>query len=297
MKRILGTNPMRLSRDVPLDDDSGRSSYLLEQEEKDSKLQKIFELKPEEIILKEYKCEVFFVVSDIKTKMWITDHHICYYRHKTPLKIEICKLKEPQLTSGTLKLTPTDGVLNTRLFFKAFRGVEIDSVYRFLHSLWQREISGLDQPSLSKSVSTTDEQLSEPIKIVPILEWTNTIPEEDWKLVQRGARTVVLNAGSIIDNSDRILYRIINGSVLLKIGNQDLFTLRDGDVFGELTFLTGSNVGSYEMIVKENAKLMAIEPYYLNILFQTYPNIAGKFYCWLASVLCERLNVISPGYI
>jgi len=294
MKRILGTNPMRLSRDVPLDEDSGRSSYLSEQEFKDKALQKVFELPAEEIILKEYKCEVFFVTY-LKSSLWITDHYICYYRRKTPLKIEISKLREPQISSGTLKLTPTDGVLNTKLFFKSFVGVELDSVYRFLHALWEREVTTMAENVLLKAGSIFELSGSDITQILP--QWSNNMPEDDWKLVLKGARTVVLHAGAIIDNSERILYRLVSGSVLIKLGNRELFTLKDGDVFGELTFLTGSKIGSYEIVIKENSKLMAIEPYYLNILFQTYPNLAGKFYCWLASVLCERLNVIQTGYI
>jgi len=240
----------------------------------------------------------YFFVIVLKTSLWITDHYICYYRHKTPLKLEISKIREPQIVNRTLRITPTDGVLNAKLVFKSFIGVDIDSVYEFLHSLWEREVSSsaLDQQTLIKTNSNSDYPPSESPSKLPI-QWANNLPEEDWKLVLKGARTIVFPAGTIIDNADRVLYRIITGSVLLKMGQRELFTLSDSDIFGELTFLTGSKIGSYEIMVKENSKIVAIEPYYLNILFQTQPKIAGMFYCLLASVLCERLNIIQTGYI
>jgi len=110
---------------------------------------------------------------------------------------------------------------------------------------------------------------------------------------------MVCNPDVVIDEKIdmRYLYRIISGSVILRTGTRDLFPVKDGDFFGEITFLTGTTGSVYEAVVKEPTKLSVIEPYYLSILFQHYPNMAGKFYSSLAVRLCDRLNTLQVGYI
>jgi len=170
---------------------------------------------------------------------------------------------------------------------------DVGAVHRFCHAIWKKE-AGTRISNFTKIES-------------PQLDLT----EEDWKLLTKGAKTVKyppkqvlstptktpLEENITLDNESpraRYIFRVVSGSCTAKAMSRE-FRLTEGDIFGEISFMTGSSVKVYEVITNETTFVNMIDGYYLNVLFQHYPVLAGKFYRWIAAVLCSRLNVI--GYI
>jgi len=290
---------IRMSCDVPMSENS--QYYLQSLENKDKTLQKDYDLPPDEIILRVYKVRVasFVKISDFITWLYVTDHYLCC-KSKThgKIKLEISKIKEPQMYKGYIKLNSK--VNFTHLDFKSFIDTETSSLFYFIRAIWERE-NDKEILSHTRSERPKIQTGSSDISVLSIVNPLNysTLTEEDWKLILKGARTIIVSPDNpIAEGSDsRYLYRIVSGSVVLKTPTRELFTLKEGDIFGEITFLTGPSGTVYEAFPKEVTKLSVIEPYYFGPLFQHYPSIAGKFYAWIASILCDRLNILQVGYI
>jgi len=87
---------------------------------------------------------------------------------------------------------------------------------------------------------------------------------------------------------------IISGSCTTKSPTKD-FILNPGAIFGETTFINGPLVHPYDVITNEVTFIAVIDAYYLNVVFQHFPELAGKFYRWISKVLCARL--IQLGFI
>jgi len=94
----------------------------------------------------------------------------------------------------------------------------------------------------------------------------------------------------------RRLYRILKGKAIYYLPNTDVTKcpiLGENSVFGEVKFLHTSVEGA-NVVATEKTIVLTVEAYYLNILFQTYPELAAKFYNFLATSLCDRL--LNAGY-
>jgi len=94
----------------------------------------------------------------------------------------------------------------------------------------------------------------------------------------------------------RRLYRILKGKAVYNLPFTDVSKcpiLGETSVFGEVKFLHTSIDGA-NVVAQEKIIVQTIEAYYLNILFQTFPELAAKFYNFLATSLCERL--LNAGY-
>jgi len=90
----------------------------------------------------------------------------------------------------------------------------------------------------------------------------------------------------------RYIFRIVSGSCKAKTAARE-FILTEGATIGEIPFLNGPSIKAYDVITEETTFVCMIDGYYLNVLFQYFPALAGKFYRWIATVLCSRLNLLA----
>jgi len=207
--------------------------------------------------------------------------------------MEITQVSKISLKNNQLRITST--LKSSVVVLKSLSNIE--AVYTFCRAIWEKE-AVLPQnpiPEVPPVVETTDYALT----------------AEEWKLLTKGAKTVKyppnttivapvkipLEANSYIENETeraRYIFRIVSGSCTAKASTHE-FILTEGATFGEISFLNGSSVKVDEVITNETTFVSMIEGYYLNALFKYFPELAGKFYRFIAAVLCSRLNVI--GYI
>jgi len=90
------------------------------------------------------------------------------------------------------------------------------------------------------------------------------------------------------------LFQISTGSCRIeKSIDEDvthIATISDGEIFGEIAFLEGSGATASVVADEDNTVIHVIEGYYLDILFDYFPHLSGRFYHYLATVLSTRLK-------
>jgi CRP-like cAMP-binding protein len=64
----------------------------------------------------------------------------------------------------------------------------------------------------------------------------------------------------------------------------------DGAVFGEISFLEGGAASASVIADENDTQVFVIEGYFLNVLFEKYPSMGGRFYHFLAQMLSKRLK-------
>jgi len=69
-----------------------------------------------------------------------------------------------------------------------------------------------------------------------------------------------------------------------------LGTMSDVETFGEITFLEGGSASASVIADEDNVEVFLVEGNILNILFVRYPDLEGRFYHYLASILARRLK-------
>jgi len=132
-----------------------------------------------------------------------------------------------------------------------------------------------------------------------------TIPEEiplsfsDTDLFISGCESVTFHENTIIITDGEFngrVYSITRGSCKLSYFNRTRSDkiLKEGAIFGHVEFLLGKNgkrmyINSVEALSEVTVTI--IESYFLNILLQYYPHLAGGFLLQLAQSLHNQLKV------
>ena len=131
-----------------------------------------------------------------------------------------------------------------------------------------------------------------------LLRLTQLEPQE-WSFVLGGARLrqyeqgePIVLAGSRVDG----LMQVASGTLRLEItmpGRPQalvLGRLHEGQILGEATFLLGTAATASIVCETEEASLIRLPEAYLHSLFEKRPELAGKFYCFLATRAAEQLR-------
>eukprot|EP01124_Arcella_intermedia_P036861 TRINITY_DN9739_c0_g1_i1.p1 TRINITY_DN9739_c0_g1~~TRINITY_DN9739_c0_g1_i1.p1 ORF type:complete len:1019 (+),score=301.18 TRINITY_DN9739_c0_g1_i1:323-3058(+) len=122
------------------------------------------------------------------------------------------------------------------------------------------------------------------------------LTQEDWDLILSAAKIRHYAPGEvIIQEGDRNenLYHIAKGvcQVFKKGPHSEILlgTLDPGTLFGELTFLDAAAAHA-SVVAQREVSLYVVENHFINILFVNHPQLAGRFYCHLASILAIRVR-------
>lgn len=128
---------------------------------------------------------------------------------------------------------------------------------------------------------------------------------EELTLISKGMDKTIVPSGKhviskgIIDCACRLtsagakehrMYIIDSGLCMLQNNNQNYGHLPAGEVIGEASLLSEDSASTFDVIAIEETQVSWVEAYYLNILFQYKPELAGKYYRYLASILCKKLH-------
>jgi len=127
------------------------------------------------------------------------------------------------------------------------------------------------------------------------IKYSDLLPsKEDWTLILKGSRIIEFKKGDIvIEEGTHIqqLFQIVRGtcSIVKKGISRILGRISSDDgIFGEISFIEGDRA-SASVIAAEDTSIQVIEAYFLCVLFAHYPDIAGRFYHYLSSVLSKRV--------
>jgi len=66
--------------------------------------------------------------------------------------------------------------------------------------------------------------------------------------------------------------------------------MEEGQTFGEVSFLLSGGASASVIADSANVEVYILEGYYINILFGIQPELAGRFYKYLAYTLQRRIR-------
>lgn len=124
---------------------------------------------------------------------------------------------------------------------------------------------------------------------------------EEWKKITEGTRSITYDIDAYVitqgTEQPHRLYQISQGRCRIEKTDSEGQTLVVGyigrsDLFGELSFLEGhGGRASASVVANEKGTVIeVIEGYYLDVLFEYYPGLSGRFYHQLGSVIANRLR-------
>jgi len=119
----------------------------------------------------------------------------------------------------------------------------------------------------------------------------------DWDLLLAGASLVKYRNGEYIvqeGKEHQRIYQIAQGSCTIKKNTNEgeitLANIEAGALFGEMTFLEKGKATASVIAKGNNVAIYMIEGWFINTLFVDHPNLAGRFYSYLATILSKRLS-------
>jgi CRP-like cAMP-binding protein len=115
----------------------------------------------------------------------------------------------------------------------------------------------------------------------------------DWRLVFENATAQEFRAGDVVlgegEQYQRI-YQLSDGMCNVLVGGKHIAELKPGAMFGELTFLVGGGATASIVAQSDTVTVVFVERLRLQKLFDANPQLAGKFYKFLALFMAKRLR-------
>eukprot|EP01126_Amoeba_proteus_P052529 TRINITY_DN6351_c0_g1_i8.p1 TRINITY_DN6351_c0_g1~~TRINITY_DN6351_c0_g1_i8.p1 ORF type:complete len:257 (-),score=80.33 TRINITY_DN6351_c0_g1_i8:226-996(-) len=125
--------------------------------------------------------------------------------------------------------------------------------------------------------------------------------EEDWTLILSGTRSVrYANSEYVIQQEQQQyqrIFQITKGKCRIEkqLDSGVTVTLAQigaGSIFGEISFLEGAGGKATASVVasEDDTIISIIEGFFLDVAFEYYPGLSGRFYHYLAQILSGRLK-------
>jgi len=130
------------------------------------------------------------------------------------------------------------------------------------------------------------------------------LQEEDWKAFLAGAKQRTYGRGEYVLQEGKptaALYQIVRGTlrVELQLPDQPQAVVvgyrKAGEMFGE-TSLLQAGVATASVAADSEATVVCIEGTFLEQLFQSNPQLPGRFFCFLAAYQAERLYKLTKSF-
>jgi CRP-like cAMP-binding protein len=279
----------------------------------DAKFNKMFKLDGE-VIIREIECSFKGSIT-MHGSLFVSQNYLganfSMFGFKMREALPFSSIKDIKKSKKNINI-----VLNEDGKAFSFTGFgDYEDAFQFIRSIWKHQSgqkpSGATSP---KASSTKKDKSAEPAPAddddaAPTTgdsgnKWLPSV--EDWDLILKGARTVTYRKDDVViregEQFRRIFQlargecrfeKIIDGKskVLGKMGKDS----KDDNLFGEISFLEGGRASASVVCDKDDTQIAIIEGYFLEILFEYYPDLPGRFYHYLAAVLSKRLKQRESG--
>jgi beta-adrenergic-receptor kinase len=130
------------------------------------------------------------------------------------------------------------------------------------------------------------------------------LQEEDWKAFLAGAKQRTYAKGEYVLQEGKptaALFQIIRGTLRVELQLPDqpqavvVAYRKAGEMFGE-TSLLQAGVATASIAADSEATVVCIEGTFLEQLFQSNPQLPGRFFCFLAAYQAERLYKLTKAF-
>jgi len=115
---------------------------------------------------------------------------------------------------------------------------------------------------------------------------------EEMDKIFNGSKKINYKKGDILIDEGEIpkkLFYIQSGSCKVVKDSRIISLIENGGIVGEVSFLQGCPATA-SVVACEDTEVNVIAAYYLHVLFQYQPQVAGRFYHYLASVLSKKIT-------
>jgi CRP-like cAMP-binding protein len=264
-----------------------------------------FDLPQTEVVIKELDCWLKQVMKKLG-RLYISQHYICFesyvFGHHSKEVISLSKVTELSQKKGHIKIK-AKGKTYTLIIDQG-----CDEIYSLVTNLWENAklTQQLEEEAKQQNSSAdSDKKRRTSAKdVVTMTKLSNepSLTEEDWRLVLQGASCLTFTKNQYIiqeGEEHQRIYQIVEGKCRIEKGRLDsqqggsvqiLGHMEPGSLFGEMSFLEGGGATVSVVADDDKVTLYVIEGYFINLLFVRYPDLAGRFYHYLSSVLANRLN-------
>lgn len=277
------------------------STLLLENESNmrslaDREYQTKFGLPDDEVTIKSSSCILRGVMKKYGT-IYVSQRYLCFESYVFGiLAKEVILLSHVQKIEVTKKRDLKIGLKNKKLYFQL---ENIDEFHSLITSLCANSSDFKEEPeyadpkvlkarkSLKKvfgSSSHEDEDIGDGM--------TRT----DWNIVQQGFKSIIYSRDEALITQGTInsrIYQLAKGRCRIEIAKgaetQVIGYVEEGALLGEMSFLEES-AATASVIADEDIVVYVLEGYFINSLFVKYPDLSGRFYCHLCSVIASRLR-------
>lgn len=292
------------SRDLSID--TSVSSPVLGTNERDlashtdSNFQEKFTLPVTEILVREYSCTLKTKLLSQHGTLYISQQYVCFeskvfgYTRKERLPFKYIESVDKFRSNIVIVCSKKKYVL---------KGIEfVDDALEILKSIWRKN---LDKKVLSRRARPSQQLTTESrVKRNQVYE-ADILTESDWKLIldsYAGIWSVEYQPGEMILEEQvrsRRIFQISRGTCRIvkkystggtSTEGATLGTMQTGEIFGEISFLAGSLTSASIIAGPQGAEIIAIEGYYMDLLFLRQPCISGKLYHYFCHVLSSRLQ-------
>ncbi|XP_049847782.1 cyclic GMP-binding protein C-like [Schistocerca gregaria] len=172
-----------------------------------------------------------------------------------------------------------------------------DEALTFISTIWNHARSQSSAgPAVHKAAkpSVQAEQTTDTVK-------TSWLPSaDDWDIILKGARIATLKKDDTVlsegEQSNRLFQLLRGGCRFEKNINGQCVVLGRMDkeetalMFGEISYLEGGKASASVVCDMDDTQVAIIEGYWLEVLFDYYPELAGRWYHYLAHVLSKRIK-------
>eukprot|EP01130_Rhizamoeba_saxonica_P005291 TRINITY_DN2126_c0_g1_i1.p1 TRINITY_DN2126_c0_g1~~TRINITY_DN2126_c0_g1_i1.p1 ORF type:complete len:941 (+),score=173.91 TRINITY_DN2126_c0_g1_i1:417-2825(+) len=239
----------------------------------------------QQIVLKEFNCSIKKYLSSDGT-MYITQNYVLFttltlglLRHNLVIRIE--DILDVGIRNGaSYRISYMEDGNNKESTFTGFD--DIYSVFDLIENL-----RGKNNNSLNNQEELADEVIRD--------SW---IPSDmEFDIIRRGVERVYL-PGEVIIKAGKIKYRrmfnLLEGSINIIRDGVVVDTVSEtGEIFGEMQYISNEGVSKAKVVAKSEVRVIIIEGYYLDTLFNYNPGLAGRFYHYIAVLLYRKIEALN----
>jgi CRP-like cAMP-binding protein/methylglyoxal synthase len=275
-----------------------------------AKFNKRFGLEGEQIF-KTFQCSIRKPEEDKAAHgtMYVTQNYLCFDvtlfglkdRHAFPFAqiSEWKKKTKSNVTTIHITTAHTEGATQDWIIGHLENA---DDVHSFAGSIWKHQQSQGAPKKEFKRLGTKTDLVSADGEAEGSGAGSWLPAPADWTAILNGARIVNFKKDDVVMKEGEAttrVFQLVHGECRFEkvidgqnkvLGKMALAEGSTDNLFGEISFLEGGKASASVVCDKDETQIAIIEGYWLDVLFQYYPELSGRFYHYLANVLSKRLK-------
>lgn len=248
-----------------------------------------FKQLPNEVVVKSYICKLGILAGNL----YITKNYLCFNAKAFGLNkkkiIPLATISDIKANKGILEIFYETKKSSKKLTFRTEK--ELEDCHAITTSLWESARSRQVLPAIRTRSESAGGAVEDKEREKGFLS------PDDWKLILKGTKCITCEPGTeLITEGVRpgALYQIVKGvcNIQVKTGDRGfsiIATRKEGDIFGELSFLDEDLAASASVVTDGPVEIYVLDYNYMHIMLSVYKYLAPRFYKYIAKLLWDRM--------